>query len=196
MKNLLLMIQVLFLSGCAGIGISSEKTTITETTNPTTLEKVTTTTTEPTTAGGFFESANLKNYFAFETERNAAHERAVSHKIDAINENAIRVIPDLQTPTERALFGIVISQQIAAIPVETQPDGIRSPKTIIDYGISLGDWGARILVGGLGTAFGADVDWLTGGTGSSSDGDSTSLKGVTVAGDLNINSTFKNKYNL
>jgi len=133
MMVLLMLAMVFFFSGCAVLGQQPMKTTKI-TIDPKNGQE-TTVIEEPVqqTAGGFFESANLKNHYAFETARFDKHEKAVARKIEAIQENVNRVMEiDGPTPTEKYMFSLNANLIIDRIQTSPAPSGIKSPKTLAD----------------------------------------------------------------
>ena len=84
-------------------------------------------------------SPNLAMHYQFEIERSRHVVEAAERKIIAIQTEAMRTAPLLETPTERALHGILTQMQVAMVQTAPGPSGIQAPKTMTDF------WGTNLI---------------------------------------------------
>ena len=87
----------------------------------------------------FWQSENLDTHYRFEIERTRYAAESAEKKIIAIQTEAMRTAPLLETPTERALHGILTQMQVAMVQTTPGPSGIQAPKTMTDF------WGANLI---------------------------------------------------
>jgi hypothetical protein len=134
MKGILAVLAVaVFLGGCGLTGQQGVKTTRITVDPGSKVE--TTVIEEPVqqTAGGFFESANLKNHYNFEIARFDRHEKVAEMKIGAIQSNVNQVMAmDGPTANEKFLYNLNANLLIDRIQTSPGQSGVKSPKTMVD----------------------------------------------------------------
>lgn len=190
MRKISLILSVVML-GWLLVGCAGKTETVSKTTDPNTLIETTTTTTKDT---DFFESGNLRMHYEADGKRVDSHERLATAKIGEIKEKGFERQKYLTTDTERALSNVVDTLLIAQIPTSAPQSNTPAPKTMADVASSgAGVQWAYLGMGLVGEAFDLDLDFGTFGGGN--DG-SASLKEVTVAGDLLINSEINDQHYL
>lgn len=186
---LVLTASVVALTGCFGSG---QKTTTVKSLDPATLIETTTTTEEDK---DFFESGNLRMYYEADGKRVDSHQALALKKIEYVKEQGAARQADLVTTTERVLSNIVDTLLVAQIPTSAPQSNTPAPKTMADVASSgAGVQWAYLGMGLVGEAFDLDLDFGTFG-GGGNDG-SASLKEVTVAGNLLINSEINDQHYL
>ena len=87
----------------------------------------------------FWQSENLDTHYRFEIERTRYAAESARLQIHAIQNEATRTAPLLETPTERALHGILPQMQVAMVQTTPGPSGIQAPKTMTDF------WGVNLI---------------------------------------------------
>ena len=87
----------------------------------------------------FWQSENLATHYRFEIERSRYAVEAARLQIHAIQTEATRTAPLLETPTEKALHGILTQMQVAMVQTAPGPSGVQQPKTMTDF------WGTNLI---------------------------------------------------
>ena len=79
-----------------------------------------------------WKSANLSEFYAFESERARHAGDSATVKINAITQQYMATAPTMTTPVELALLGILTQMQLAAVPTLPPPSGVAAPRVAVD----------------------------------------------------------------
>ncbi len=171
MKNLIVVLLLLIVSGCAA-GVGPQKVTTTKTdsiTNETTI-----TVTETKDTPGLFESGNLNKFYEFKNIQAEKYADTAQKKMEFVYKAGQDLILNCNTRLERALASLNTQLQISMISTAPPNDGIQAPKTMLDF-----NW-----VGLLGTGLNAVQIWWN-SSGNSSNATSIANNG---SGSIFVNS--------